>query len=109
MRTFLSEIYTDTIIDERLHVKIYDAGLNVFQVQEQILPRPKNDNAASSGAALQFDLVEKPFSFTVTRKENNEILFDTSGAQLVFETQYVRVGAPISVYANHLLTCLAAN
>ncbi|KAF2866859.1 alpha-glucosidase-like protein [Massariosphaeria phaeospora] len=77
--------------DKRLHVKIYDAALNVFQVHEQVLPRPENENAPSSAAALQFDLVEKPFSFTVRRKENDEILFDTSAAQLVFETQYVRL------------------
>jgi alpha-glucosidase len=35
--------------------------------------------------------VEKPFSFTVKRKENGEVLFDTSAAQLIFETQYVRL------------------
>ncbi|KAF2704388.1 glycoside hydrolase family 31 protein [Pleomassaria siparia CBS 279.74] len=77
--------------DERLHVKIYDAELNVFQVQEQILPRPANENSSSSSAALQFDLVQSPFSFTVRRKENGEVLFDTSAAQLIFETQYVRL------------------
>ncbi|KAF2655249.1 glycoside hydrolase family 31 protein [Lophiostoma macrostomum CBS 122681] len=76
--------------DQRLHVKVYDAGLNVFQVQESIIPRPKSGGSSSS-AALQFDLVEKPFSFTVKRKENGEVLFDTSAAQLVFETQYVRL------------------
>lgn len=56
-----------------------------------MLPRPKNENAAQSGAALQFDLVEQPFSFKVTRKENGEVLFDTSAASLVFERQYVRL------------------
>jgi len=60
-------------------------------VQEEVLPRPKNEHPASSGAALQFDLVEKPFSFTVKRKENGEVLFDTSAVPLVFEKQYVRL------------------
>ncbi|KAH7384493.1 alpha-glucosidase precursor [Pyrenochaeta sp. MPI-SDFR-AT-0127] len=77
--------------NDRLHVKIYDAALTVFQVQEQIVPRPANENAAASGAALQFDIVEQPFSFTVKRKENNEVLFDTSSVPLVFEKQYVRL------------------
>lgn len=63
----------------------------MFQVQEQIVPRPANENAAASGAALQFEIVEKPFSFTVKRKENNEVLFDTSAVPLVFEKQYVRL------------------
>jgi alpha-glucosidase len=60
-------------------------------VQEEAVPRPKNEQASASDSALEFDLVEKPFSFTVKRKENGEILFDTSSSQLIFETQYVRL------------------
>lgn len=63
----------------------------MYQVQKEVLPRPKSDDATSDDAALEFDLVEKPFSFTVKRKENGEVLFDTSGASLVFETQYIRL------------------
>jgi alpha-glucosidase len=55
------------------------------------LPRPKNENTSFSEAALRFDIVEKPFSFKVTRVSNDEVIFDTSGAQLVFEKQYVRL------------------
>lgn len=36
-------------------------------------------------------MVEKPFSFTVKRKDNGEVLFDTSAVPLVFEKQYVRL------------------
>ncbi|KAF2465606.1 alpha-glucosidase precursor [Lindgomyces ingoldianus] len=86
--------------NDRLHVKIYDADLSVFQVQEEILPRPPNNNAQSSNAALQFDLVEKPFSFTVRRKENNETLFDTSSTQLIFESQYVRLRTKLPTNPN---------
>ncbi|KAL5118895.1 hypothetical protein ACEQ8H_003218 [Pleosporales sp. CAS-2024a] len=79
--------------NERLHVKIYDAALQVFQVHEEVLPRPSNNNVSASGSdvLLQFDLVEKPFSFTVKRKDTGEILFDTSAVPLVFEKQYVRL------------------
>jgi alpha-glucosidase len=63
----------------------------VFQVQEEVLPRPQNGKAAAADAALQFDIVEKPFSFTVKRKENGEVLFDTSAVPFVFEKQYVRM------------------
>lgn len=56
-----------------------------------MFPRPENKKVASSGAALQFDVVEKPFSFTIKRKENGEVLFDTSSGPLVFEKQYVRL------------------
>lgn len=94
-------VYSDDIKDlklsaeyqtnERLHVKIYDAARSVYQVQEEVLPRPKSGNATSSGAALKFDIVESPFSFKVTRKENSEVLFDSSAAPIVFEKQYVRL------------------
>jgi alpha-glucosidase len=60
-------------------------------VQEEVLPRPENKGAAASGAALEFNIIENPFSFTVKRKENGEVLFDTSAVPFVFEKQYVRL------------------
>lgn len=46
---------------------------------------------SSSSAALAFAFTDSPFHFTVTRKATGDVLFDTSGAQLVFESQYVRL------------------
>jgi alpha-glucosidase len=40
---------------------------------------------------LKFDIVEEPFSFSVSRSETGEVLFDTSAASLVFESQYLRL------------------
>lgn len=70
-------------------MKIFDTGLDVFQVQEHILTRPSSQNISSSDAALQFSLIEDPFSFSITRSSSGEVLFNTTGSQLVFETQYV--------------------
>ncbi|OAL53895.1 hypothetical protein IQ07DRAFT_322572 [Pyrenochaeta sp. DS3sAY3a] len=94
------KLKVDYETDNRLHVKIYDADRVAYQVQEEVLPRPKNEHTASSDAALQFDIIEKPFSFTVTRKENDEVLFNTSAAQLVFEKQYVRLRTSLPVDPN---------
>ncbi|KAJ7352477.1 glycosyl hydrolases family 31-domain-containing protein [Mycena albidolilacea] len=77
--------------DSRLHVKIDDAEQQVYQVQESFLPRPTTQNVSVSGAALQFSFTEDPFHFNVTRKDSGDVLFDTSGAQLIFESQYVRL------------------
>jgi alpha-glucosidase len=79
-------------IATRLHVKIYDTDQNVYQVPESVLPRP-NVTAPSSAenAALRFNYVASPFSFSVTRVDSNEILFDTSAAAIVFQSQYVRL------------------
>ncbi|KAL6703672.1 hypothetical protein ACN47E_009446 [Coniothyrium glycines] len=94
-------IYSDDIKDlklvveyqtgDRLHVKIFDTALTAFQVQEEVLPRPKNENAATKDAALEFAITESPFSFTVKRKENGDVLFDTSSVPLIFEKQYLRL------------------
>lgn len=72
-------------------MKILDAAEKVYQVSEEVFPRPQSKNAAASDSALQFDIVEKPFSFTVKRKENGEVLFDTSAVPFVFEKQYLRL------------------
>jgi alpha-glucosidase len=72
-------------------VKIDDAEQNVYQVQESFLPRLGTQNVSASDAALEFSFTESPFHFTVTRKDTGDVLFDTSGAQLIFESQYVRL------------------
>lgn len=45
----------------------------------------------SEQANIQFHHEESPFSFSITRTETGEILFDTSAASLVFESQYLRL------------------
>ncbi|KAL5417843.1 hypothetical protein PMIN03_001333 [Paraphaeosphaeria minitans] len=77
--------------EDRLHVKIFDKDEQVYQVQEELVSRPKHGETPSADTLLEFELMEKPFSFKVTRKENDEVLFDTSGRQLIFESQYVGV------------------
>ncbi|KAK4187445.1 putative alpha/beta-glucosidase agdC [Podospora australis] len=75
----------------RLHVLISDADNHVFQVQEQVLPRPKSHNSTSGNTELKFNLTRNPFSFSVTRASTGDVLFDTSGAALIFESQYLRL------------------
>nr|WGD08197.1 alpha-glucosidase precursor [Trichoderma koningiopsis] len=77
--------------DSRLHVKIYDADRQVYQIPESVLPSPSNDGGDPSQAALKFSYTTSPFSFAVTRSDSGEVLFNTSGTQLVFESQYVRL------------------
>ena len=78
--------------ETRLHVKIFDAAEEVFQIQDSVLPRPSSDDGVNpSNSSLAFSWTDSPFSFTITRKATNETLFDTSAANLVFETQYLRL------------------
>ncbi|CEN62534.1 Putative Alpha-1,4-glucosidase (Eurofung) [Aspergillus calidoustus] len=75
--------------DERLHVKIYDANEQVYQVPEVVLPRVDSGHGHRKHSALKFDYVKEPFSFTVSR--GDKVLFDTSASGLVFQSQYLRL------------------
>ncbi|KAL4994553.1 glycosyl hydrolases family 31-domain-containing protein [Aspergillus recurvatus] len=74
---------------ERLHVIIYDADEQVYQVPESVLPRVGSANGIERNSALKFDYVEEPFSFTVSR--NGDVLFDTSASNLIFQSQYLNL------------------
>ncbi|KAI0521082.1 glycosyl hydrolases family 31-domain-containing protein [Xylaria bambusicola] len=77
--------------ESRLHVKIYDAGLQVYQIQESVLPRPSGEGVLASDAAIQFQLTEDPVSFSISRTGSGEVLFSTNGSNLIFESQYVNL------------------
>ncbi|KAK0745418.1 glycosyl hydrolases family 31-domain-containing protein [Apiosordaria backusii] len=77
--------------DNRLHVKIQDVNDAVFQIPESVFPRPKGSGSNSKRAALEFKYKTNPFSFSVTRRKTGEVLFDSSAAPLVFESQYLRL------------------
>ena len=76
---------------------IQDADSQVYQVPDSVFTRPSATDTTSpdDSRKLQFDYVEEPFSFSIKRHENGEILFDTGAAQMIFETQYVRVSTKL--------------
>ncbi|KAM3510770.1 hypothetical protein MY11210_005600 [Beauveria gryllotalpidicola] len=76
--------------DNRLHVKIQDAGNQVYQVPESVFARSSATSSASA-SRLQFTHTASPFSFAVSRRDTGEVLFDTAAEPLVFETQYLRL------------------
>ncbi|KAF9885942.1 hypothetical protein FE257_012232 [Aspergillus nanangensis] len=76
--------------DDRLHVMIYDADEQVYQVPESVVPRVEGGHGGSpKRSTLKFDYEEKPFSFKVSR--DDEVLFDTSASPLVFQSQYLKL------------------
>ncbi|CBF84581.1 hypothetical protein AN8953.2 [Aspergillus nidulans FGSC A4] len=76
--------------DERLHVKILDTNNTVYQVPDSVFPRPGFGQWCSpKNSKLKFDFKPDPFSFTVSRTDTGEVLFDTTGTKLVFENQYL--------------------
>ncbi|KAI6477351.1 hypothetical protein MCOR04_009721 [Pyricularia oryzae] len=77
--------------DKRLHIKIYDAKQQAYQIPESIIPSPQHQKTPSSQSEVTFHLTDSPFSFAVTRTGNGEVLFNTSREQLIFEDQYIRL------------------
>ncbi|KAK7408924.1 hypothetical protein QQX98_008868 [Neonectria punicea] len=76
--------------ENRLHVKIRDVNNTVYQVPDSIFPRPGyGESRSAKDSNLKFDFTADPFSFTVSRSDTDEVLFDTTGNKLVFESQYV--------------------
>lgn len=75
--------------ESRIHVKIGDSAGKRYEVPEEVFPRSSSRVTASS-ADIVFKYVASPFSFSVSRKQTGEVLFDTKGSTLVFEEQYLR-------------------
>jgi alpha-glucosidase len=78
-------------LEHRLHVKIYDVGEQVYQVPSSVLPRPGNGNVSPDKSDLKISVRNNPFSFTISRRSTGEVLFDTTGQHIVFESQYLRL------------------
>ncbi|ORY57259.1 family 31 glycosyl hydrolase [Pseudomassariella vexata] len=83
------EVSYDTA--NRIHVKIQDAANSVYQVPVSVFPRPEVGGSTAAESTLAFNYTEEPFTFTVSRAESGEVLFDSSAASLVFESQYLRL------------------
>jgi alpha-glucosidase len=75
-----------------LHVKIEDTAGIAFQIPESVFPRPDISGSTSANhSSLIFTWQEEPFSFTVSRRSNGEVLFDSSAAPFIFSDQYIRL------------------
>lgn len=69
---------------------IYDKDEQVYQVPDFVVPRPQGYTSANR-SEFEVSIEEHPFSFTVTRKSNQEVIFSTRGSSIIFETQYLRL------------------
>jgi len=80
-------VYYDT--ETRLHVTIEDDEQKQYRIPEALVGIPA---PASSIGSVQytFDFNQSPFEFWVSRSDG-EVLFDTRGYKLVFETQYIEL------------------
>lgn len=77
--------------EDRLHVLIQDKANQVYQVPDSVFTRPQSSSVSAASSNLEFSYVTSPFSFTISRNNGGEVLFDSSAADLIFEDQYIRL------------------
>ncbi|TEY78280.1 hypothetical protein BOTCAL_0050g00110 [Botryotinia calthae] len=91
LKSLSLKVVYETVLDDRIHVLIQDSANVVYQIPESVFPRPTGSSVNSRDANIKFHYVSSPFSFSITRAKTGEVLFDTSAASLVFESQYLRL------------------
>jgi alpha-glucosidase len=52
---------------------------------------PSGGNSTQDSSDLSFSYTSYPFSFSVQRKSTGDTIFNSSGSNLIFESQYVRL------------------
>jgi alpha-glucosidase len=63
----------------------------VYQIPSSLLSLPSGGDGSSEDSPLAFSYIASPFSFAVQRSDTGETLFNTSGSNLIFESQYIRL------------------
>lgn len=89
---------------DRLHVEIlprYVGPENYtwFILPEELIPKPQvegNPDSYIESSDLLFTWVNEPtFSFQVSRKSTGDVLFNTTGSELVYENQFIEFGSSL--------------
>jgi alpha-glucosidase (family GH31 glycosyl hydrolase) len=90
-------------IQDSIRVKIADKGEKRWQVPKDLYAKgvlgDKNFNKRSlfgKDSNLSFTYTKNPFTFTVTRKSDGYVLFDTSKLPLVLKDQYLQVATAVT-------------
>nr|XP_019012327.1 alpha-glucosidase [Kwoniella pini CBS 10737]OCF51108.1 alpha-glucosidase [Kwoniella pini CBS 10737] len=84
--------------NERLHVHLYDNDIHQYQVPEYVLPRPGGGQSSKDSSNLQFDYVNDPFEFWITRKTDSAILFDTRSSKIPTYNETIQIEGTYSNY-----------
>ncbi|KAI0384220.1 glycoside hydrolase family 31 protein [Hypomontagnella monticulosa] len=89
---------------DRLHVEILPRYIGAenhtwFILPEVLVPKPQVEgdcDGYASDSDLKFTWTNEPtFSFKVTRKSTNDVLFNTEGSKLVYENQFIEFGSSL--------------
>ena len=66
-----------------------------------VFPRPSgNAGGNTKNAQIKFSYIAKPFSFAIQRSDSSDTIFNTSGSNLIFESQYLRLRTQLPANPN---------
>jgi alpha-glucosidase len=83
--------------DSRLHVQIVPSYVDssnesYYILSPEYVAKPSQQDGSASGSDLTFSWSNDPsFSFEVTRNSTGDVIFSTTGSQLVFENQFLEL------------------
>jgi alpha-glucosidase len=102
-------LVVEYLAGDRLHIEILPQYIGAenntwFVLPEELVPKPAAEDGTKAdgyNCALEFTWENEPsFSFTVTRKSSEDVLFTTRGTKLVFEDQFFEVKSSLPTNYN---------
>ena len=86
---------------DRFHIKIIDADKRRWEIPESVLSLPPDSGVTEDQANFEFSYTNKPFTFTVKRKSDGTVLFDSSTTRsLIYKDLYLEISNKIPQDAN---------
>lgn len=78
---------------DRLRVRIIDAERDRWEIPMSLLSDGTESSIFSDNLNYQFLYTTNPFGFSVTKKEDGDVLFNSSAHRMVYEDQYLEISS----------------
>ncbi|KAG0253564.1 hypothetical protein BG011_006309 [Mortierella polycephala] len=96
-------VNVDFETESRIRVKIVNKDLKRYEIPEEALPSTESTKRRVEKRGYVFKYVESPFTFSITRVANDEVVFDSAVAgmdSLIYEDEYLEISSVLPDDAN---------
>ncbi|KAF9181666.1 hypothetical protein BGZ51_005263 [Haplosporangium sp. Z 767] len=96
-------VNVDFETESRIRVKIVDKDRKRYEIPEEALPSTESTKRRVEKRGYVFKYVENPFTFSITRVADNEVVFDSAVAgmdSLIYEDEYLEISSVLPDDAN---------
>ncbi|XP_078486588.1 sucrase-isomaltase, intestinal [Ciona intestinalis] len=81
--------------DNRLHFKLTDPSSQRWEIPQAAVNIPTTISSDATNSKVVVDVTDDPFSIKVTRKDNNEVIFDSSVGPLIYSDQFLQISTSL--------------